>query len=221
MTLRIDPSREEFEAFLDLQLGLVGLRFSRFSEVMPAIYAAIESQFALIRNRYYREGGEPILRLGHNGQYTAVLYQLARAAFTGGDRLTADKVYALMRMVSAIDLYYEVELPQRWFCDHPLASVIGRGKFSKDSSLVISQNCNIGNNGGKFPDVRGNLYMYPNTSLLGNATIQGNVVLANGACVIDAGELTDCIVFGRSPELTIKPLAEARFLEMSSCVHSR
>ena len=215
MTLRIDPSREEFEAFLDLQLGLVGLRLARFSGAMPAIYATIESQFALVRNRYYREGDAPVLRLGHNGQYTVLLYHLARASFAAGDRLSADKVYALMRMVSAVDLYYEVELPLRWFCDHPLASVIGRGKFSKDASLVISQNCNIGNNDGMFPDVRGNLYMYPNSSLLGNTTVRGNVVLANGACAVDAGELSGCIVFGRSPELTVKPLAEERFQQLS------
>lgn len=216
MTLRIDPSREEFEAFLDLQLRLVGLSLERFAGALPAVYALLDRQFSLIRNRYYREAGKPVLRLGHNGQYTILLYRLARSAFGDGDRLTADKVYALMRMVSAIDLYYEVELPLRWLCDHPLASVIGRGKFSSDASLVISQNCNIGNNSGKFPDVQGNLYMYPNTSLLGNTIVRGNVVLANGACVVDAGLLSDCMIFGRSPELSLKPLMPERFREITA-----
>jgi hypothetical protein len=41
-------------------------------------------------------------------------------------------------------------------------------------------------------------------------------VLASGACVIDAGELRDCIIFGRSPDLTIKPLTQARFDEINA-----
>jgi hypothetical protein len=58
--------------------------------------------------------------------------------------------------------------------------------------------------------------MYGNTTLLGRTRISGNVVLANGACAIDAGELRDCFVFGRSPHLIIKPLTQARFDEINA-----
>jgi serine O-acetyltransferase len=182
---------------------------------MKPIYQRIEEQFSRIQNRYYRDGDTPVLRLGHNAQYTVLLYHLERSAFEAGRRGVADRVYALLRMVSAVDLYYEVALPKFWGCDHPLGSVIGRGKFESGSSLFFAQNCNIGNNSGVFPRISGNLYMLGNSSVLGSTHIRGNVVLANGACAIDAGELADCIVFGRSPNLSVKPITADRFRELT------
>lgn len=215
MVLQFDPSREEFEAFLDLQLGLVGLRFGDALSDVHATYLVIEKQFGRIRNKYYHIGECPILRLGHNAQYTIFLYQLSRALFSSDERLAADKVYSLLRMVSGVDLYYEVVLPELWHCDHPLGSVIGRAQFSGQASLSFTQNCNVGNNRGIFPRVTGNLHMYANTTLLGDTCVSGNVVLANGTCVIDGGELSNCMVFGRSPDLVIKPLAAVHFEKLS------
>jgi hypothetical protein len=58
--------------------------------------------------------------------------------------------------------------------------------------------------------------MYPNSSLLGEVRVEGNVVLGNGACVIDEGVLKDCMVFGRSPDLAIKPLSATQFAEITA-----
>ena len=118
-------------------------------------------------------------------------------------------------MVSSVDISYEVKLPALWGCDHPLASVIGRGEFDPGATFFFAQNCNIGNNRGVYPKIAGNLHMLPNSALLGDTSISGNVVLANGAYVIDGGELSDCIVFGREPELVIKPLSAERFQGMT------
>ena len=215
MALEFDPSREEFEAFLDLQLALVGLRLNSVLAEVVGIYPLVERQFARIRSKYYMEAGGPIVRVAHNAQYTIILYLLSRALFLGGKRQRADRVYALLRMVSGVDLYYEVALPELWSCDHPLGSVIGRGQFSPEATLFFSQNCNIGNNNRIYPRIAGNLLMLPNSSLLGETNIMGNVVLSNGAYVVDAGELSDCIVFGRSPSLTIKHLDADRFRELN------
>ena len=219
MMLQFDPSQEEFDAFLDLQLRLVGLRLSDLSGEMQDIYQRVEEQFGRIRNKYYRSGDAPVLRLGHNAQYTILLYHMARSAFAGGRRGTADKIYSLLRMVSGVDLYYEVALPKFWGCDHPLGSVIGRGHFGKDASLFFSQNCNIGNNNEVLPRITGNLYMLANSSALGATHITGNVLLANGTCAIDAGELAECVVFGRSPNLSIKSITAARFRELTPFWH--
>jgi serine O-acetyltransferase len=215
MTLQFDPSREEFEAFLNLQLGLVGLTLVELSSEMPPIYQRLAEQFSRVKNKYYHRGDVPVLRLGHNAQYTVLLYHMARSAFADGRRGVADRIYSLLRMVSGADLYYEVALPKFWGCDHPLGSVIGRGHFDDGSSLFFSQNCNIGNNGGIFPRISGSLYMLSNSSVLGKTHVTGNVLLANGACAIDAGDLADCIVFGRSPNLSIKPITSERYREMT------
>lgn len=213
MALQFVPNRNEFEQFVGLQLGLVGLKLSEVAAALDSIYPGIEKQFDRTLIKYFRDDRGPLLRLGNNVQYTIVLYRLARALFDAGRKFDADRVYSLLRMVSSIDLYYEVTLPEIWGCDHPLGSVIGRGEFSPDSTIFFSQNCNIGNNRSIYPKITGNLLMLPNSTLLGDTTIGGNVILANGACVIDAGALQDCYVFGRSPELTVKPLSAERFSE--------
>lgn len=215
MKLTIEPSRREFEEFLELQLSLVGLRLKDLSQELQAAYLLVERQFSRIRNKYFNGSSGPILKLAHNAQYTIILYHLARSASENGRKLVADRVYALLRMVSSADLYYEVKLPKLWSCDHPLGAVIGRGKFSDDATLFFAQNCNIGNNAGIYPTVLGNLHMYANSSLIGNTHVTGNVVLANGTCIIDAGELSDCIVFGRSPQLTFKPITSVEFRKHS------
>jgi serine O-acetyltransferase len=215
MTLQFEPSQEEFEKFLGLQLGLVGVEPDRVSEEIATVYPVVERQFGCTRSKYFTKNGMPILRVAHNAQYTIFLYCLSRALFLKNRRSEADRVYALLRMVSGIDLYYEVVLPERWTCDHPLGSVIGRGRFEPESSFVFTQNCNIGNNKGIYPKIAGNLIMFPNSSLLGDTRLSGNVILANGAFVIDGGELSDCLIYGRSPDLTIKPLSSERFYELS------
>ena len=219
MTLQFDPGREEFEKFLGLQLELVGVRLDDVSAEVATVYPILDRQFARTKNKYFTKNGIAILRVAHNAQYTIFLYHLSRALFLQNRRSEADRIYALLRMASGIDLYYEVVLPEWWTCDHPLGSVIGRGQFETESSFVFTQNCNIGNSNGIYPKIAGNLIMFPNSSLLGDTKMAGNVILANGAYVIDAGELNDCLVYGRSPDLTVKPLSSERFYKLSPLVH--
>jgi serine O-acetyltransferase len=218
MELRFDPGREDFESLLGTQLGMVGLRLTDVAAELPAIYARLGTLFSGMRNKYFRNESGPVLRTAHNAQYTIFLYELSRAVFDAGRRPQADRIYALLRMASSVDLFYEVKLPERWGCDHPLGSVIGRGKFAPGATLFFSQNCNIGNNRRVFPEIAGNLHMTANSSLLGKTRVTGNVFLANGACAIDAGELADCFVFGRSPNLTLKPLSTAEFKALTAFV---
>lgn len=211
MKLAFAPSRGEFESFLDLQLRLVGMSASDVAAELDPAYERIARIFSRTSLKYYSQDGAPLLRVAHNAQYTIFLYELSRLVFKAGRREHADRIYALLRMVSSVDLYYEVDLPDLWGCDHPLGSVIGRGQFSPQATIFFSQNCNIGNNRGIYPRVHGNLNMKPNSGLLGDCVIEGNVILSNGTVAMDAGRLSDCIVFGRSPDLIIKPLAAGKF----------
>jgi serine O-acetyltransferase len=213
--LRIVPDRDEFETFLGTQLSVVSMRLDDVRELLPVVYTRLATQFGRIKNRYYLIDDDPVFRLGHNGQYTIFLYHLSRQLFENGSRCQADLVYSLLRMVSSVDIFYEVLLPPLWACDHPLGSVIGRGTFTSDSSLFFAQNCTIGNNKRLYPVVRGNLHMFSNSALIGQTTVDGNVVLSNGCCVIDAGELKDCVVFGCGRQLQKKPLTATKFQEIT------
>ncbi len=218
MELRFDPSKEEFEALLDTQLAFVGLRLESVRAEVSEVYPILRRQFSRIRSRYFFDNESPVIRVAHNAQFTIFLYWLSREVIASGRKLDTDRIYTLLRVVSGVDIYYEVSLPALWGCDHPLGSVIGRAEFADDATFFFSQNCNTGNNNGVYPKVRGNLLMLPNSSLLGDTEVTGNVIMSNGACAIDAGKLSDCIVFGRSPELTTKPLTDARFRERNILV---
>lgn len=216
MQLQFYPSQSEFEAFLDRQMDLVGLNVGDVGDAAQATYLKVATIFSRIRGKYFRIVSGPVLRVAHNAQYTIFLYELSRAVFERGEQEKADRIYALLRMVSGVDLYYEVKLPELWGCDHPLGSVIGRGEFAPESTLFFSQNCNVGNNRGVQPEIHGNLHMAGNSALLGKTCVAGNVFLANGACVIDGGNLSDCLIFGRSPHLIVKPLSNERFAQMTA-----
>ena len=215
MDLQFHPSRKEFELLLDTQLRLVRLEFSDVAAQVETIYPKLAGMFTRVRSKYFNDANGPILRTANNAQYTIFLYELSRVMSQVGLKDEADRIYALLRIVSAADIYHEVRMPDLWCCDHPLGSVIGRAQFAPGSTLVFSQNCNIGNNRMIYPRIRGNLHMMPNSSLLGDCVVEGNVVLANGALAMDAGMLSNCIVFGRSPDLVLKPLDPQKFEEVS------
>ena len=42
----------------------------------------------------------------------------------------ASKAYCLNKALHAIDVFYEVELPEIFFLEHPLGTVLGRAKYS-------------------------------------------------------------------------------------------
>lgn len=214
-TLQFDPGQSEVETYIDAQLRLVGLAIDDVANELGPLYHSLARQFLSVRSRYFTNDGAAIFRLANNVQITIFLYKLSRGLFLAGRRLDADRVYSLLRIISSVDLYYEVELPELWACDHPIGSVIGRGRFAREATLFFAQNCNIGNNRGVYPRIGGNLHMFANSSLLGDTEVSGNVVLANGACAIDVGTLSDCVVFGRSPELVLKPLSADDFREIS------
>ena len=216
------PSEKEFFDFLKIRFATVGIEFSEIEQYLRASLEISEKRFELNKSKYFTSGDS------RNAQFTAthysshalLLYQLSRECFLRGRRDLAEKVYFLNISTTATDLFYEVDLPLRTGCDHPLGSVIGRASFSTNSSLFFRQNCNVGGNrdqSGKpiYPEVSGNLYMNPRSSIIGRCTIRGIVVLANGVYVKDYGLLENVVVFGTSPELIVKPITESLIIQSS------
>src|SRR5690606_27406824 len=112
------------------------------ARVMPDVLLRVERCFAQASNKYYRRDGEVYFSPWHSGQYTIFLYFLANTLFVAdrnAHRALADKLYYLTRALNGLDLYYEVEMPDIFFLDHPLGSVIGRGVFG--NFFTFSQQC--------------------------------------------------------------------------------
>ena len=51
------------------------------------------------------------------------------------------KFYYLNKIMNSVEMFYEVELPSVFCCDHPLGSVMGRARYS--DFFYFSQGCTV------------------------------------------------------------------------------
>ena len=118
-------------------------------------------------------------------------------------RSLCSKLYMLNKALSACEIYYEVELPDIFLLEHPVGTVMGRGKFS--NYFFFLQNCTVGANNNLYPEFGERVVMCAGSKVLGTSHIGSNVIISADTCVIDQDVPDNSIVFGRSPNLIIKP----------------
>jgi serine O-acetyltransferase len=169
--------------------------------------------FSHIRNKYYRRDGQPRFDPFHSGLYSIFLYFLSNAISNMGPERhsLADRVYYLNKALNGVDLYHEIELPEIFFLEHPLGSVLGRARYSNYFSF--SQNCTVGNNRGVYPRLGENVSMMSGAKVLGDCDIGSHVILSANCYVKDTSIPSCSIVFGSSPDLVVKHKPVEYFLE--------
>ena len=204
----IEIKRPELDALLSRQLAnLFTFSAADAAPLQAAIGAALERCahcFAHTDNKYYARDGETYFNPFHSGQYSIFLYFVSRAIWEKRPAGTlADRVYYLNKALNGLDLFYEVNMPAVFCLDHPVGTVIGRGSFG--DGFTFSQNCTIGNNKGRYPVLGRNVTLLSGAKVLGDCTIGDNVIVAANTYVKDHHVPSDMMVFGSSPELTIKP----------------
>jgi serine O-acetyltransferase len=167
-----------------------------------------ETCFAATSNKYYQRDGRPYFNPFHSGQYCIFLYFLSRAVFAAHPeiRSLADRIYYLNKALNGLDLFYEVEMPDVFFLDHPVGSVLGRATYGANFSF--SQNCTVGNNKGIFPTIGKNVKMLSGSKILGRCKIGDNVIVSANTYVKDTDIPANSMVFGTSPALIVKPVAK-------------
>lgn len=151
----------------------------------------------------------------HSVQYCIFLYQLSRVAYEkehGG--ATAEKLYYLNKVLNTIDVFYEVQLPSVWGCEHPLGSVLGRASYG--DRFFFYQGCTVGGNHGQYPTLGDNVLMYSNSKILGKCTIGSNVIIAANTFIKGQDIPSNCMVFGQSPNLHIIEKSANEIVQMSS-----
>ena len=163
------------------------------------------------KNKYYKKNGEVYFNPFHSGQYSIFLYFLSNTVYQNGKkfRTLADRLYYLNKCLNAIDIFYEVVMPPVFFLDHPVGSVIGRADFGNYFSF--SQNCTVGNNKGKYPNIGKNVKMMSGSKIIGNCKIGDNVIVSANTYLKDV-DIPDCsLVFGSSPKINIVPKPASYF----------
>jgi serine O-acetyltransferase len=163
-----------------------------------------EGSFGKARHKYF-DARDPYFDHTHTDQYAAFLYLLANTAYrAGADPRLCAKIYALNKALHALDVFYEVELPDIFVFQHPVGTVLGRARFS--DYLFVYQRCSVGANlDNVYPVLGRGVVMYGGSAVIGSCTIGDNVWLSVGTIVMNEDVPNDSVVFGRSPHLTIRP----------------
>ena len=115
----------------------------------------------------------------------------------------------------ANDWFYAIDLPVHFHCEHPLGSVLGRASYG--DHLFVYQGTTIGGNRSHgelfYPTLGDNVILYANATVLGDTHIGNNVVLSSGTYLLNERIPDNCIVFGKSPDITIKKKNENQLKE--------
>lgn len=160
--------------------------------------------FEGIKKKYFNENGKIIFNHLHSDQYAMYLYMLSNFIFNHDkNEKLATKIYYLNKALHSIDIYFTSNLPNIFLFVHPIGSIVGRANFS--DHFIIYQHCTVGClNEGIFPNFKGKVIMYANSSVLGKCTIGDNVCIASGTKLINADVPDNTIVLGDYPNYTFK-----------------
>lgn len=147
--------------------------------------------------------------------YCIFLYWLGHFLYLGGGQTKtessvalkmANKVYYLNKMLNGNDIFYAIELPKFWCCEHPVGAVLGRADFG--NSFYFYQGCTVGgslhNDKICYPQIGNNVTMFSDSKILGASVIGNNCVLSANTYLINERIPDNSLVFGQSPNIVIK-----------------
>lgn len=177
--------------------------------LFPLVLDKVQYCFERTANKYYQKELEGVKHVYfnpyHSCQYAIFLYFFSKAIFDSRQNtLLADKVYYLNKMLNGCDLFYQINLPSFWGCEHPCGSIMGRAQYGE--GFFFYQCCTVGGNHGCYPVIGNNVYMYAHSQIIGNCHIGDNVKVGAGCLVKDQDVPANSLVFGQSPNLIIKPV---------------
>jgi serine O-acetyltransferase len=130
----------------------------------------------------------------HSSQYCIFLYLLAHEAYTKGLPLgICNKLFYLNKALNGIDLFYEIEMPPRFFIGHTSGIVLCKAEYG--DRLVLYQNSTIGKNNGMAPRIGPSTIVYPHASIIGECTIGEHTTIAHGCRIKDCSTPGNCLVF--------------------------
>ena len=209
---------ENLEALVAKQLGNLFVFDEKnegkiLSRGIRLAIAKCDHCFSHSKNKYYSRNGEAFFSPWHSAQNCIFLYYLSRAVFETAPaaRTLADRIYYLNRALNGADLFYEVKLPDIFFTDHPLGSIMGRGEYSDFFSFA--QNCTVGANNNLFPKFGKNVRMLSGAKVLGKCNVGENVIFAANTYVKDTDIPPCSIVFGNYADIVINTRDESYFTQ--------
>jgi serine O-acetyltransferase len=169
--------------------------------------------FSQTTNKYYQKEEQPYFSPYISTQYLIFLYYFSNTIYKEepNQRELCDKLYYLNKIFNSVDIFYAVELPDFFMCEHPVGTVMGRGTYGQ--GFMFYQNCVVGgflkpDTTIIYPNIGLNVKMFAGTMIIGDCTIGDNVNIGAGALIKNQNIPNNSNVFGSSPNLIIKPIKE-------------
>lgn len=113
------------------------------------------------------------------------------------------------KALNAVDLYYEIELPDLFFLDHPVGTLLGRADYG--DYFVFSQHITVGNNHDIYPVFDERVSLLAGAVVIGNSRIGRNTIVSAESFIKDEEIPPNSVVFGQSPHLVIKTMPDSYF----------
>ena len=163
-----------------------------------------EHCFSHVRRKYFVQDDRTVFNHVNTDQYAMFLYLLSNTLFRMEESPSlAAKVYALNKALHSIDAFYEVELPDIFLFQHPVGTVLGRATYG--DYFCAYQRCSVGANlDDVYPVIGRGVVMYAGSAIIGASRIGDNCLLSLSATVMDAEIPPNSVIFGASPELSVR-----------------
>lgn len=143
----------------------------------------------------------PLFSHLHSDQYASFLYLLSNELYRRDATVPATKVYLLNKALHALDIFYEIELPEVFLLAHPVGTVLGRGKYGE--FLVVMQNCTVGDIDGRYPSLGRGVVLCTGSAVLGGSVLGDGVCVGAGSLLVDADIPSGRTVVGRGKDLRV------------------
>jgi serine O-acetyltransferase len=208
MALHLSLSRADLANYVAAQIShVLPERRVAGPEIQAIIDGALERlEFCLdrLRQRYHHDERGATFDHRHTDQYAMLLYLVANTAYRKQQRTLAAQAYALNKALHGLDAFYEVELPPVFAFQHPVGTVLGRARYG--DYFFVYQRCSVGSSiDGHYPQFGEGVVMFGGSAVIGDVTVGSNVWLSINTTLLDGRVPDNSVVFGATPNITIKP----------------
>ena len=108
----------------------------------------------------------------HSDQYSTFIYFLANSLWKQSEnKILCNKLVLLNKLLNSIFVSYKCNLPDIFYMDHPVGTVLGNAEYS--NFLVVLQNVTVNTSHGNFesPKIGRGVFLSAGVSVIGNKSI--------------------------------------------------
>lgn len=202
--------------FFQLEKWFPDLNYETIGNAITFAIDGIERCFNGSPNKRFFDGKNVLFSPYNSIQWMLLLYRVSHEIYKADPTAKeADAVYYLNKIMHSNEWFYAVELPIHFLAEHPLGSVLGRAKYG--DYFFIYQGTTVGGNRSNgvlsYPVIGENVIMFANSTILGKSNIGNNVVVAADTFIINQDVPDNCVVSGKSPNITIIKKTENQIKE--------